>query len=290
MSCLQTLDDATPLFDYSTWATRLPDLAKRYANNQPVPHLLLRDFLSPELATEAACQFPLPDTETWTQYKHHNEHKMGMAKRDLFPPALRLLTDELNSPRFVAWLSTVTGIPKLLADPGLEGGGLHQASRGGFLNVHTDFSHHHYHKHWCRRVNLIVYLNPTWKSEWGGAIELWDSKMKQCVAKYPPLLNDVLIFNTDQNSLHGFPEPLRCPEGESRKSLALYYYTIDQDSKVQVRSTDYRARPTDTPSEAMLIWLDKFAVDVYSRAKARFGFSDTFASKLLRLISERKRQ
>ncbi len=33
-------------------------------------------------------------------------------------------------------------------------------------------------------------------------------------------------------------------------------------------------------TEAAMIWLDKQAVDLYSRAKARFGFSDALASKI----------
>ena len=101
-----------------------------------------------------------------------------------------------------------------MADPMLEGGGLHQSGPGGYLNVHTDFSMHHFHTHWHRRVNLILYLNPGWQEEWGGAIELWerkDGKMARCAAKYPPLLNHALIFTTDERSLHGFPDPLTCP-------------------------------------------------------------------------------
>jgi hypothetical protein len=69
-----------------------------------------------------------------------------MPQRALFPPQLGEVTDELNSPEFVARLSELTGIPDPISDPGLEGGGLHQSGRGGFLNVHTDFSMHHYHK------------------------------------------------------------------------------------------------------------------------------------------------
>ena len=57
-----------------------------------------------------------------------------------------------NSPNFVRWLSEMTALPALLAGPGLDGGGLHQANRGGFLNVHTDFSHHHYHENWRWRL------------------------------------------------------------------------------------------------------------------------------------------
>ena len=288
MSCLQTVDQVDRLFPYSRWSSQLSVLAGQYKQANPVPHLLLADFLEPEVAGAIAGEFPDHNTEAWTQYKHHNENKLGMAKRELFPPGLGEVTDELNSPGFLGWLSILTGIPDLVADPSLEGGGLHQSSRGGFLNVHTDFSHHHYHKHWRRRVNLILYLNPGWHAEWGGAIELWDVGMRSCVAKYPPLLNHALIFNTNEKSLHGFPEPLACPQGASRKSVALYYYTIEQGSQSTPRSTNYRARPGDSIGQSAMIWLDKQAVNLYSRAKARFGFSDDLASRILGLMSKKK--
>jgi len=266
----------------------LPALAWQYRQNKPVPHLLLTDFLDPEIVRAAAKEFPGPRTDAWTHYQHTNENKLGMAKRQLFSRHLAEITDELNSAEFLRWLSELTGIPGLIADPSLEGGGLHQSSRDGFLNVHTDFSHHHYQRNWRRRINLILYLNEGWRNEWGGAIELWDTRMQRCVVKYPPLLNHALIFNTDERSLHGFPEPLICPEGRSRKSLALYYYTRDDDPKHAAHSTNYRARPGDGWRKAAMIWLDKEAVDLYSRAKARFGFSDELASRILALVSRKK--
>ncbi len=273
---------------FSKWIPRLPALAWQYRQNKPVPHLLLTDFLDPEIVRAAAKEFPGPRTDAWTHYQHTNENKLGMAKRQLFSRHLAEITDELNSAEFLRWLSELTGIPGLIADPSLEGGGLHQSSRDGFLNVHTDFSHHHYQRNWRRRINLILYLNEGWRNEWGGAIELWDTRMQRCVVKYPPLLNHALIFNTDERSLHGFPEPLICPEGRSRKSLALYYYTRDDDPKHAAHSTNYRARPGDGWRKAAMIWLDKEAVDLYSRAKARFGFSDELASRILALVSRKK--
>jgi Rps23 Pro-64 3,4-dihydroxylase Tpa1-like proline 4-hydroxylase len=288
MSCFPAVAKDNRLFPYWRWSSQLPILAREYGDANPVPHLLLTDFLDPEVASALAKEFPEPNTEAWTQYKHHNENKCGMAKRELFPPALGEVTDELNSPDFVAWLSALTGIAGLVSDPSLEGGGLHQSSRGGFLNVHSDFSHHHYHKHWRRRINLILYLNPGWNANWGGAIELWDAKMRSCRVKYSPMLNHALIFNTDEKSLHGFPEPLDCPESTSRKSIALYYYTVEQDTKTASRSTNYRARPEDGIGQSAMIWLDKQAVNLYSRAKAQFGFSDDLASKVLGLISKKK--
>lgn len=284
MATARAVPASRRLFSYEKWAPHTLSLARQYQLNRPCPHILLREFLDMDTAIAMALEFPLAASDAWTQYKHANENKMGMSKRKLFPPVLGAVTDELNSPEFVAWISQVTGIPGLMADPILEGGGLHQSGPGGYLNVHTDFSMHHFHQKWHRRVNLILYLNPDWSEEWGGSIELWErseKKMTRCAVKYPPMLNHALIFTTDQRSLHGFPDPLTCPPGESRKSLALYYYTLQQDPKFTGRSTDYFARPQDSWRKSAMIWVDKKAVDLYSRAKARFGFSDEVISRFL---------
>ena len=288
MPSLQAAEQAVALFPYSKWISQLPVLADRYRENRPYPHIHLEGFLQPEVARRMAQEFPDHNTDAWIHYKHHNENKLGLPKRELFPLTLREVTDDLNSAEFLKWLSALTGIPGLISDPSLEGGGLHQSGRGGFLNVHTDFSMHHYQKNWRRRVNLILYLNEGWQADWGGAIELWDESMRHCEAKVLPLLNHALIFNTDDRSFHGFPEPLTCPETVSRKSLALYYYTVEADTKAPARSTNYRARPADSLLETALIWLDKQAVDIYSKLKTRFGLSDDFASKILGLFSKEK--
>jgi Rps23 Pro-64 3,4-dihydroxylase Tpa1-like proline 4-hydroxylase len=273
------------LFPYEKWSPQLGNLRRQFREAQPYPHVHIKEFLDPALAGEMATEFPDMATDAWTRYKHQNENKLGLAKRSLFPALLGEVVDELNSEAFAQWLSQLTGIPGLVSDDMLEGGGLHQSGTGGFLNVHTDFSNHHYHKDWRRQVNLILYLNPGWDEQWGGALELWDREMRQCVVRVPPLFNEALIFRTDEISYHGFPDPLRCPEGESRKSLALYYYTVEAGAWGKAHSTNYRPRPEDGLFKSTMIWLDKKAVAVYSQAKARFGFSDEFASKILGFLS-----
>ncbi len=277
-----------PLFDYQVWSERLPALSRKYQTGQPFPHLHLESFLEPSLARELMKEFPQAGSHAWIQYKHQNENKMGLSMQELFPRRIRQVVGELNSPEFLAWLSELTGIEGLVSDETLEGGGLHQSARGGFLNVHADFTMHHHHKNWRRRINLILYLNEGWREEWGGAIELWDRDMKKCEARIVPLLNHALIFNTDEHSFHGFPDRLTCPEGISRKSLALYYYTPEVNGQRVGKSTNYRARPGDGRLEAALIWADKQAVNLYSRAKEKFGLSDDFASRVLGLLSRKK--
>jgi hypothetical protein len=68
----------------------------------------------------------------------------------------------------------------------------------------------------------------------------------------------------------------------------LYYYTVEDGTEIKARSTNYRSRPADGFLKSCLIWLDKEAVDLYSRAKARFGFSDELASKILGFLSRKR--
>jgi hypothetical protein len=275
-------------FPLSRWKAQLPELARRYQHAEPFAYVHLSDFLEAGMARAAAAEFPEPSSDAWIQYKHFNENKAGLTKRELFPETLGKIVDELNGAEFLAWLSKLCGIPNLVADPALEGGGLHQSGRGGFLNVHTDFTMHHHKKNWKRRINLIVYLNPQWELEWGGAIELWDREVRQCRASVAPLLNHALIFSTTDISYHGFPDKLRCPEGISRKSLALYYYTVERDSNEISQSTNYQARPTDSKAKSAIIWLDKKAVHLYSRAKEKLGIGDDFASKVLGFFARKR--
>ena len=103
--------------------------------------------------------------------------------------------------------------------------------------------------------------------------------MKECVEKVAPVANRVLIFSTDPTSFHGHPEPMQCPPGVARRSLALYYFT--EEAAPLVRSTEYRARPEDGTRSALMIYADKQVLRSYDWIKRHFGLSDQFASKVL---------
>lgn len=270
--------DAYPRLDGNT--------IERYRSAEPYPHGVFDTFFEPAVARRLVAEFPPVNTDAWINYTHVNERKFGKSDRSSFPPAIGAAIDELNSPPFVAWLERLTGISGLRPDPGLEGGGLHQTQRGGHLNIHADFTGHPHHPTWRRRVNVIVYLNEGWREEWGGALELWNRDMSACVAKVAPLFNRVAIFNTDADSFHGLPDALQCPEGVTRKSLALYYFT-DEKQPFLVRSTEYRARPGDG-AKGIAIWADKLVLRVYDKIKRRFNLDDKFASRVLGMFSRKK--
>lgn len=267
-----------PVLDLTHYERELEDMAARYRRAEPFPHIVLDDFLAPEAAAAAIAEFPPLDPGQWNNYLHTNERKFSNTDPSTWGPTLREILDELNSPEFVTFISQLIGVEGLIADPTLEGGGLHQSTAGGFLNIHADFTVHPHRRTWQRRANLLLYLNDGWDPSYGGDLELWSADMKTCVKKVAPVANRVLIFSTDATSFHGHPEPMHCPPGVARRSMALYYFTEEVDPLV--RSTEYRARPGDG-AHSVMIYADTQLLRAYDWAKRRFGVSDQTAGKIL---------
>ena len=118
--------------------------------------------------------------------------------------------------------------------------------RGGRLGVHADFNIHK-KLGLDRRLNLLLYLNYNWQPEWGGELELWDKDVQSKVKGYLPVANRVVVFSTTDIAFHGHPDPLNCPKGMYRRSIALYYYTKGRPAEEQsgAHSTVFKARPDD---------------------------------------------
>jgi hypothetical protein len=278
MTTEPTHESTMPVLDLDRLESELDDLHARYLAATPYPHIVLDDFLEPGAAEAAIKEFPPLDPGQWNNYLHTNERKFSNTDPDTWGPTLREILQEFNSPRFVQFVSRLIGVDNLIADPSLEGGGLHQSTTGGYLNIHADFTVHPHNRNWQRRANILLYLNDEWKPEYGGDLELWSADMKQCVEKVAPVANRVLIFTTDGTSFHGHPDPMLCPEGVARRSMALYYFSIEDDP--QVRSTEYRARPGDG-AHSIVIYADTQMLRAYDWAKRHLGISDQTASKIL---------
>ena len=54
-----------------------------------------------------------------------------------------------------------------------------------------------------------------------------------------PLGGRCVIFETNDKTWHGHPEPLNCPKDVQRRSLALYFYTKEAP-KGEAHTTIYR--------------------------------------------------
>jgi hypothetical protein len=103
--------------DLDSWTAKVENLSKQYQSAEPYPHIHFENFLDRGLAKQLEAEFPKLVSAEWTLYKHYNQDKAGLTKRSLMPETLGQLVDEFNSDAFVAWLSRLTGIPNLVADP-----------------------------------------------------------------------------------------------------------------------------------------------------------------------------
>ncbi len=77
----------------------------------------------------------------------------------------------LGSSDFLTLISRLTGIPDLMHDLKMYGGGTHENRHGQDMDPHIDFNYDPPTK-LHRRLNLLVHLNREWRPEWGGEIEL----------------------------------------------------------------------------------------------------------------------
>jgi len=233
-----------------------------FQNAQPFPHVVIDDFLVPELARQAEGEFPGSDAPIWWTYDNSLEKKLACNKLEAIPPTLRGILECFNTGAFAKLLTELTGISDLQPDPGYHGGGLHALKRGGKLDMHLDYSIHP-QLNLERRLNLIVYLNSGWKEEYGGHLELWDAQMQQCVVRTLPVFNRAVLFETSDISFHGNPEVVQCPDTMMRKSIALYYLTTSRPNATARPRARFVKRPQD-PEDAEL---DKFRLE-------RSGFKD----------------
>lgn len=214
-------------------------LGSSYAAARPFPHIVIDTLFDDADLNEVLAEFPRPEATRWVSFDNPTEKKLGFHHQvSQISPAIRRFLMEMNSFEMLSFLETVTGIDGLIPDPYFGGGGIHQILPGGFLKVHADFNVHPKLK-LDRRLNMLIYLNKDWRDEYGGHLELWNSEMTECVTSVLPTFNRTVIFSTTDFSYHGHPNPLRAPEGMTRKSVSLYYYTNG-------RPAQERSAPHDT--------------------------------------------
>tara|TARA_R100000030_G_scaffold99999_2_gene92079 strand:- start:1416 stop:2144 length:729 start_codon:yes stop_codon:yes gene_type:complete len=210
-----------------------------YALANPFPHIVIDDFIPEDLALQCYNQmsqhqewmfdsmmgYPEDERDSqvnkwWTPFDTDSKNRI---ESDM--PAVWKCLQYFNSRPFLLFLENLTGIKDLIADVDFEGGGIHKIKNGGRLELHSDYNKHPNKDIW-RRINLLLYLTPNWN--YNGHLDLYEKDPLVKVKSILPTFNRAVIFNTTDDSIHGHPTPLVCPEEVSRYSFALYYFTKDR--------------------------------------------------------------
>jgi Rps23 Pro-64 3,4-dihydroxylase Tpa1-like proline 4-hydroxylase len=225
----------------------LKKASKSFKNSDPFDHCVVKNFFLKDFSYLLEKEFPDYEDKLWQEYSNELEEKKLTNNWNHFKPLTYKILCALNSDFFCKILSEITGISPLYSDYGLNGGGWHIHKSGGKLNPHLDYSLHP-KLGLQRKLNLIIYLNSSWKENWGGELGLWSKsdsengpgKLRKVIK---PFFNTAIIFDTTQNSWHGILGKLNLPKEQYRKSLALYYLTdppvgVDKRGKALFAPTD----------------------------------------------------
>lgn len=196
-------------------------------------HVCIDNFFDKDYADQLLAQFPPFDNQKALNESGKPGPKCVHTNIKSLGPIYSDLHDYIRSQIFLDAITHLTGIPDLLPDPNLYGGGTHENIDGAELDPHVDFNYDpdtHYH----RRLNVLFYLNPEWEESWGGAIEFhsnpadWRDGSNQVIS-YNCVFNRCVIFATSEESWHGFRK-IALPQekkaaGISRKLISIYLYT-----------------------------------------------------------------
>ena len=203
----------------------ISDSLREEFNSSSIRFVKVDNFLPLKLALHLEYIFPKVSGESNLYSRRYQIGKHIISEDSenthLLDESLLRMLKKFKSTSFINFLKKISGIDDLEADHDDWGGGIQQSEKGGFLRRHLDAPNKDDKKNIFRRLNVIFYLNSSWKDNYNGDLEIWDSKeSEKSLFKISPIINRLIIFETSGKSWHGFPEKLNCPENLTRKSIA----------------------------------------------------------------------
>jgi hypothetical protein len=171
----------------------------------------------------------------WEEWEvgYSNDCERGKRTTRTIPDGFEKVFGRLRSPDTVARWAGLTGIPDLVDDPNMHGGGLHVMPAGGWLQGHVDYARHPKLPDMERRLNLIAFLHPEWRPAWGGRLLLMDA-VGRTVAAIDPLPGRLVAFETGDTSYHGVQRV--AADAPPRVSAAVYYLAPLRPNVVRQRA------------------------------------------------------
>ena len=217
------IEQVLTMFDGKRYPTIALELRENYSKKRPFPHIMIPGFLPHDLVFDIADAFPDNFNAGWTIHSNDHADRKFLGDETKVDPLFRAFMQATASRRFLLFLETLTGIEGLIPDPYYIGGGAMTAGHGDKLDMHVDFNWH-YKLRAHRRCNALFYLAPDWNPAWGGELRLQGRDDNNRV-DYLPLFNRLIVFNTTEESWHGQPTPISCPDGVLRRVFSAFYYT-----------------------------------------------------------------
>lgn len=211
----------------------------------PTRYAVIDGLLPDDLAHEIAAAFP-SDGQHFTERRSFRESKSVSVAFDDLPAILKDVTFAIQSPEIIGAIGERLSIPSLLGDPSLYAGGLSMMHKDDFLNPHIDNSHEATRTCY-RRVNLLYYVTPDWREEYGGNLELWDKDVTKPVT-LASLFNRLVIMETNRYSWHSVSPVVT---DRARACVSNYFFSAESpEVREYYHVTSFTGRPQETLKRA----------------------------------------
>jgi Rps23 Pro-64 3,4-dihydroxylase Tpa1-like proline 4-hydroxylase len=190
-----------------------------------------------------------PEKETMMLKKSLRENKYVAAQMDKYSSILEEIIFAFQDPRVLKMVETITGIHEMVPDEHLYAGGISLMAKDNFLNPHLDNSHDK-NRQMYRVLNLLYYVTPDWRQEFGGNLELWDNGPKEPQRVIGAMFNRLAIMATHEKSWHSVSQVI---VDQSRCCVSNYYFSAKPlEDHEYFHVTSFRGRPEQPVRDLVL--------------------------------------
>lgn len=217
------------------------------ASKKAIGYFFIDELLPKEIAIKIDEAFP--NADEMVLKKSIREDKFVASQMDQYNPFLEEIIYAFQDERIVEIVSEICGIEKAFPDENLYAGGISMMGNQQFLNPHLDNSHDKDRNMW-RVLNLLFYVTPNWKEEYGGNLEIWPNGLEEQQTTIHSKFNRLAVMATHDASLHSV-SPVK-HEG-FRRCVSNYYFSPDplrESDRFHV--TSFRGRPENKMTDKIL--------------------------------------
>lgn len=200
-------------------------------------YLVLDDILDNEQALEIQTEILSIPYNRWDRYENPFEQKNTLRDKHNLPIQTTELFKYLNCPYFLDQLTKLSGY-EILEDKSRNWWGIHIFNHNDKLDIHVDAGRHPVNG-LKKLITLGIYFSYHWSSSNGGNIEFWkgtnasdnNAILDSCIVSIEPKFNRLILFECNDYSWHGAPEPCKYFNDEQRIFLTCSYLAdIPQDT------------------------------------------------------------
>ncbi|MGF7178909.1 2OG-Fe(II) oxygenase [Tunturiibacter psychrotolerans] len=190
-----------------------------------------------------------PDKDTMMLKKSLRENKYVAAQMNKYSSLLEEIVFAFQDPRVLKVIEEITGIHDMIPDEHLYAGGISLMAKDNFLNPHLDNSHDK-NRQMYRVLNLLYYVTPDWREEFGGNLELWDNGPKESQRVITAKFNRLALMATHEKSWHSVSQVV---VDRSRCCVSNYYFSAKPlEDHDYFHVTSFRGRPEQPVRDLVL--------------------------------------